>query len=259
MINFVDIMNLYLDKKNIENREKYKDYKGWFSASSAGQCHKKQYYKLNQYEEEPFNRKTKRLLDLGTIVHKGFEEALNWYNDNYLRENEGFVNSNDSVFIKTEERVEIPELNVVGHLDAAYINLDTKNVTLFDLKTIGDWPWKMKFGRKPKPSNSNRYYMQTGTYVLGLKKIYPDFDYNMVIVWYNKNNSMMKEQNIYPDWEHEAKMYWEDLKDSVQLVDSEDSPSEIVEIPPHSAVNIPVETWECNYCNFSKQCKIDTK
>ena len=242
-------MNLYLDKKNIENREKYKEFKGWFSASSAGQCHKKQYYRLNEYDEEPFNRRTKRLLDLGTIVHKRFEDALNWYNREYL---------DDKSMIMTEQRVEIPELNVVGHLDAAHINLDTKRIALFDLKTIGDWPWKMKFGKKPKRGNSNRYYMQAGTYVLGLQKMYPDFEYTMAIVWYNKNNSMMKEQAIYPEWTEEAKVYWEELNLSTRETEFGHVPERIVKVPPFEAVSIPVEKWECDYCNYNKQCRADS-
>ena len=248
MINLIDIMDLYLDKKNIENKEKYKEFKGWFSASSAGQCHKKQYYKINDYVEEPFDRKTKRLLDLGTVVHKRFENSLNWYNREYL---------DSKNMIMTEQRIEIPELNVVGHLDAAYINLDTKKIALFDLKTIGDWPWKMKFGKNKKPNNSNRYYMQAGTYVLGLEKIYPDFEYTMAIVWYNKNNSMMKEQAIYPEWADEAKIYWEELNLSVREEEFGHYPEEITKVQPHEAIGIPVEKWECDYCNFSKQCKLD--
>ena len=243
MINLESIYNLYLDKKNIENRKKYDEFKGWYSASTAGSCHKKQYYKVNDYDEEPFDNKVKRLLRLGTVVHKDFEEALNWYNREYLDER---------ILIMTEQQIKLPELNVVGHLDAVHINLDTENITLFDLKTIGDWPWKMRFGKKKKlGSTSNRYFLQVGTYVLGLKEMYPDFDYEMMIVWYNKNNSMMREQKIYPEWSDEAFMYWEDLKE-------EPLQEDIVSIKPHESINIPVEKWECDYCNYNKQCKIDT-
>jgi|19_taG_2_1085344.scaffolds.fasta_scaffold05341_4 hypothetical protein len=252
MLNLVDIMDLYLDKENIKNKEKYKEFKGWHSASSAGQCHKRQFYKLNEYEEEPFDRRIKRLLDLGTVVHKRFEDSINWYNHEY-------INLDTSVIVMTEQKVIIPGINVVGHLDAVHINLDTQSISLYDLKTIGDWPWKMRFGKTKKGNVSNRYYLQVGTYVLGLKELYPNYDYDMSIVWYNKNNSMMKEQKIYPEWSEEALIYWKDLDESIGSADEGYYPEEIVTIPPHEAPNVPVEKWECDYCNFSKQCKSDIK
>ena len=42
MIDIPKIYNEYLQRKSVENRKKYEKYKGWFSASSAGRCYRKQ-------------------------------------------------------------------------------------------------------------------------------------------------------------------------------------------------------------------------
>ena len=45
MIDIPKIYNEYLQRKNKENRIKYEKYKGWFSASSAGSCYRKQLHR----------------------------------------------------------------------------------------------------------------------------------------------------------------------------------------------------------------------
>ena len=45
MINVEQIYASYLKEKNEKNREKYKEFSGTFSASSAGNCFRKQYLK----------------------------------------------------------------------------------------------------------------------------------------------------------------------------------------------------------------------
>ena len=67
-MNLETIYDAYLDKLQEERKEKYKEYEEWFSGSSAGSCYKKQWYKVCDFEAEPFDIKTKRLLRLGTII-----------------------------------------------------------------------------------------------------------------------------------------------------------------------------------------------
>ena len=62
------IYNSYLLAKQDEHKEKYKDFKGWFSASTAGSCFRKQYYNINGYDGTQPDEKSMRLLRLGTIV-----------------------------------------------------------------------------------------------------------------------------------------------------------------------------------------------
>ena len=58
----------FLRAKQDNHKEKYKDYKGWFSASTAGSCFRKQYYNINEYEGSQPDEKSMRLMRLGTIV-----------------------------------------------------------------------------------------------------------------------------------------------------------------------------------------------
>ena len=55
MIKIEDIYNEYLEKINSTHHERYKDHKGWFSASTAGTCFRKQHLKKIGAEEKPFD------------------------------------------------------------------------------------------------------------------------------------------------------------------------------------------------------------
>ena len=71
------IYSQYIISENKKVREPYKKkFKGWFSASSAGQCFKKQLLRAaGKQGAEPEGR-VGRLLRLGTIVHTDMEIAL---------------------------------------------------------------------------------------------------------------------------------------------------------------------------------------
>ena len=50
----IDIENVYhehLQARQLENSKKYKKFKGYFSASSAGSCYRKQLHKARGDEE----------------------------------------------------------------------------------------------------------------------------------------------------------------------------------------------------------------
>ena len=53
--NIEDIYHNYLtdiqEKRNKQRRDR-DEYRTWFGASSAGSCYKKQYYRVNGYEEK---------------------------------------------------------------------------------------------------------------------------------------------------------------------------------------------------------------
>ena len=51
MKNIESIYADWLSEKNAKNREKYEDFKGTFSASSAGNCFRKQYLKSKGIDE----------------------------------------------------------------------------------------------------------------------------------------------------------------------------------------------------------------
>lgn len=65
MINIENIYHDYLLEEGDKHKEKYTKFKGWYSASSAGSCHRKQWYKINGYEESPYEIRPLRVMRLG--------------------------------------------------------------------------------------------------------------------------------------------------------------------------------------------------
>ena len=47
----ISYYNSFLLKKQDNHKEKYKEFQGWFSASTAGSCFRKQYFNVNQYTD----------------------------------------------------------------------------------------------------------------------------------------------------------------------------------------------------------------
>jgi CRISPR/Cas system-associated exonuclease Cas4 (RecB family) len=237
MINIENIYHDYLLEEGDKHKEKYTKFKGWYSASSAGSCHRKQWYKINGYEESPYEIRPLRVMRLGTLVHKDLEQAIIGYNNKHKI---------DDVTVYSEHRIELPNINVVGHLDLA---VDTEDkLFVYDLKTAHSFKWKKVFGRNIDPNPSVNYQLQLGTYALGLltELDKEKSDVEMGLIWYRKDDSMMKIQTIDKEWIQNAFYYWIELNESI---DEEGKP----EI---GSYNTPVYNWECKYCNYYKiHCK----
>lgn len=263
MLNLETIYDDYLERLQEERKEEYKEYEEWFSGSSAGSCYKKQWYKIKQFEPEPFDLRTKRLLRLGTIVHADIEKAISE------------AEPADGVEVLLEHEVKIDEWNVVGHLDHCFLRRDGNKIEMYvsDLKTLAAFSWTSKFGRKAKKQSINmiptfgHYELQVATYALGmLKSVMPELpkfnsgdhihyeidnlkdSISINIVWYNKNDSKMKTVEISTEALHAAIAYWNDLNDFI----NEDN--NIESIPPDGAIGIPMQGWECKYCQYKKHC-----
>ena len=145
MLDLERIYDVYLDKLQKKREEDNKEYKEWFGGSSAGSCYKKQLYKITDIEAKPFDTRTKRLLRLGTIVHKDFEDAITYFEEEFKSEIEG-------IKVYKEHEVKIPEFNVIGHLDNCIIEYDDdlkeiERISIADLKTLASYSWTKKFGR----------------------------------------------------------------------------------------------------------------
>jgi len=234
MIDIESIYNQYLEHLREENKKKYKDHKGWFSASSAGSCYRKMMYRTMDLEVNSMDIKSNRLLRLGTVLHNDFEEAIN-----------KFKNHTDITYkIYTEHRIEIPELNVVGHLDIGIVNEEDGKIKIYDLKSCGAWKWRMKFGRKPDKNPSINYELQIGTYGIGLGREYDILDIDLSLLWYNKDTSAMREEQVHSMWMEEAFEYWTDLN---EVVEATSKPEELI---PGQSPNVPIYNWECKYCEF---------
>ena len=233
MIHIENVYHEFLLAEGIKHKEKYDKFEGWFSASSAGSCHRKQWYKLNKYEETPHEVRPLRVMRLGTIVHKDIENAVSMYRAS---------NKTDDVIIYSEHRIELPEINVVGHLDLAVNTID--KIYVYDIKTAHSFKWKKIFGRNIDPNPSVNYQLQLGTYALGLMTQLDrkDADIEMGLIWYRKDDSMMKVQLIDTDWIQNAFFYWVELNEAIKEEGK----------PKIGSYNTPVYNWECKYCNYHK-------
>ena len=272
MLDLERIYDVYLDKLQEKREEDNKEYKEWFGGSSAGSCYKKQWYKITGEEATPFDTRTKRLLRLGTIVHKDFEDAITYFEEEFKGEIEG-------IKVYKEHEVKIPEFNVIGHLDNCIIEYDDdlkeiERISIADLKTLASYSWTKKFGRDAKKRGINvhhtmgHYELQTATYALGMLKdlkLVNDLNHRnakteinkiinkvkLNIVWYNKNDSRLKVTEIPVEALEAAIEYWQDLNDFI-----DETPDDVIyAIPPDGSVGIPMQSWECNYCQYSIKCK----
>jgi|TARA_R100000789_G_scaffold100556_2_gene111503 hypothetical protein len=230
----------YLKSKNELHREKYQDYEGYFSASSAGQCFKKQILRANGVPEAQPDGRVLRLLRLGTIVHKDFELALNhWIHKNTSEEEKGEVWS--------EMEMVLDDISVIGHADIVWKR--ENRLEVIDIKTIASYKWTKQFGRiKNRDRNpSVNYELQLGTYALGAANYFevePENIY-MYLVWYKKDDSSMKVIEIPTFWMDNALEYWVNLNEYINI-----SPNG--EDIPVGGENIPVQEWECNYCGYHR-------
>ena len=272
MLDLERIYDVYLDKLQKKREEDNKEYKEWFGGSSAGSCYKKQWYKITGEEATPFDTRTKRLLRLGTIVHKDFEDAITYFEEEFKGEIEG-------IKVYKEHEIKIPEFNVIGHLDNCIIEYDDdlkeiERISIADLKTLASYSWTKKFGRDAKKRGINvhhtmgHYELQTATYALGMLKdlkLVNDLNHRnakteinkiinkvkLNIVWYNKNDSRLKVTEIPVEALEAAIEYWQDLNDFI-----DETPDDVIyAIPPDGAVGVPMQSWECNYCQYSITCK----
>ena len=166
---------------------------------------------------------------LGDLVHNDIQEALIDY-----------ASLNGSQ-IMIEREIQIPDINVRGFLDVIIVEDDA----LYDIKTCNAWKWKGLFGRNPDPDAPVNYNFQLGTYGLWYEKEYGNKLKKLSLLYYNKDNSRMKEKIIPTSYIEKARMYWEDVNKKFKKGN-----------PPIELGVAPVYKWECNvkYCNFYQVC-----
>ena len=230
MLDLFKVYDDYILELKDENFEKrYEGQDTWYHASGAGMCVRKHYYA--QVEGLPSGDKdsnTMRLFRLGDLVHTDMQDALQKYAD-----------ENDvEVFI--EKEITIPRLNVRSFLDAMVL----KDGALYDIKTCNDYKWQSIFGRYGSKEPPQNYAIQLGTYGLYFREKGIKLR-KMALLFYNKNNSRVKELRVPRTYIDMAERYW--LK--VQELFKEGLP------PIHKGL-APVEDWECNakYCSFFEAC-----
>ncbi len=247
----MDIQSIYGAYLSHQNSLREKD-KHVFHASSAGSCYRKQMYSYYDYPSDAKDDKSLRLLRLGTLVHKDMEEALSMYEDKLADMQIGDAPVQRTIHI--EEKVEIEGLNVVGTFDGGERIDDGTNIefNLYDYKTAAAYKWTTKFGRVQNrvASTDTNYKLQLGTYALAVRHKYEPHKINMYLVWYNKNTSQMREQIVSNEWIDKALEYWTEMFEMKEDMGKafED------ELLPEVSFGVPVQDWECRYCQYYSIC-----
>jgi len=237
MLDVESIYHTYLQGQQDFHQEKYDKYKSWFSASSAGSCYRKQLHRTRGDKKTELKPRNMRLLRLGTIVHNDIEKAVtDWYD----------VVRPVHQRVLTEYRIELKELNVIGHLDlCTYDENDAivSNLEVWDYKTIGTYQWRLKYGKGAVNTIKPRYAMQVSTYGMGMMKEMGVRDVTLGLLWYNKDTSTLRKEYIPDVWIENALQYWTELN---EITEDIDNPEEM-EV---GDVGVPFENWECKYCEY---------
>tara|TARA_R110000824_G_scaffold100738_3_gene239416 strand:- start:547 stop:1278 length:732 start_codon:yes stop_codon:yes gene_type:complete len=243
MIDFENIYNEYIKKENAKHKENYVGYEDWFSASSAGSCLKRQYYKHIKTEPTDLpNAQSLRKMRFGTILHKDVENAINWYKEHHKEELE-----KDNMEIVTEYKVKIPDLKVVGHLDFAIKN--NEKAEIYDLKSAHEYTYKLYAKKLGKTSDNRSYNMQVSTYGLAFSLEHDLEDFKCYLLWYNKNDSRMNTKEIPIQYADNALFYWTDVNEIIETI------TEPNQLKRGVDDGVPFEKWQCGFCEFSSICK----
>ena len=252
---FEEIYHDYLLHLNEKNRqERYEGNEGWYHASGAGLCSRKLYFESVERAKptNPASKKSMRIMGLGTAMHKEIQSSLLYYNNyinkeyiNIKEKKEITSNKKKTVTFHIEGEIKIESLNVRGFYDV--ISLDTAGsntnpiVKLHDIKTIGTFAWSKRFS-KTKPVESGHHYLQLGTYGMAIKEQYGSLD-SMSLLYYNKDNSTMRESVVPLTYVDQARRYW-------HVINEEHSKG----LPLFKLGTSPVHKWVCNYCQFKDHC-----
>ena len=200
---FEDIYHEYLVYKNEQNRkERYEGNEGWYHASGAGLCSRKLYYESVEkaVPTNPANKKSLRIMGLGTVMHKEIQDSLIYYNNIYnnihctikeKKEIPSYKKKNlENLNFHIEGEVTISSLNVRGFYDVVSQDSSASDaepiIRLHDIKTIGNFQWGKRFS-KISPVESGHHYLQLGTYGLGIREEFGGLD-SMGLIYYNKDN-----------------------------------------------------------------------
>tara|TARA_R110002051_G_scaffold145245_3_gene218254 strand:- start:21378 stop:22124 length:747 start_codon:yes stop_codon:yes gene_type:complete len=231
------VYHTYLNKEQELNGKKYEKFKGWFGASSAGSCFRKQLHRARGDSRTEIKPRNMRLLRLGTIVHNDLEAAVSDYIN---------VVKPKNMHILLEHRIVLKELNVLGHLDlCTYTDNNNKisNLEVWDYKTCGTYKWRLKYGRGAINKIDRRYAMQVATYGMGMCEQLGTTTSTLGLLWYNKDTSSLRKEFIPDTFMDEAHEYWTELN---EVSDEVEKPEDL----QVGDVGVPFENWECRYCDY---------
>jgi len=243
----------YLKHKNEEHSDRDND--GLFHASSAGSCYRKQLYRIYEFPKDEMDEASYKILRLGTVVHKDFENAIHHHLESNAKE---IMDKKLSIF--SEYKVNLDKYNITGTLDIGEYIQDDAVFNLYDLKTTAAYKWSTMFGIKKNRQPTfeyDKYRMQLATYGMAIKEELEVKELNMFLVFYNKNTSMIREVKVYADeWIEKAENYWEELNNLKTAMGEEHFEEKL---RPGWQLGVPFEDWECKYCNYKTICPSELK
>lgn len=202
------------------------------SASSAGLCHLKHYFKMKEMPKLPVDRKSLKKMRLGTIVHEDVQKSLEYFFNDY------------EIICELPVRYK----SVKGHIDIV-VKVADKKCILIDIKTMAAYSWSLKYGRKANKDAAKWSKLQLATYALGLMETYGYEEVYMYLWNYNKNNSDMRFESIDPEYVKIAADYWNEAE--LRLKSWEDIKYDDMK---WETINAPEFTWECRYCDYANVC-----
>ena len=140
-----------------------------------------------------------------------------------------------------EHGISIPEFNVKGLADIV-VQLGSGEIYVYDIKTIGSWSWRFKFGRKKEIKPSIHQELQLGSYGFAIREEFGRCD-GLFLLYYNKDNSDVKQMEVGLDFIDQSYNYWIRVQDLHKngLPSLQDGES-------------PVMEWECKYCQYKGLC-----
>ena len=143
--------------------------------------------------------------------------------------------------LHTEYPVDIPELNVKGFIDIVVI-METGEVFVYDIKTVGSWSWRYKFGRKNEGNPSIHQELQLGTYGYAIKEEFGRCD-GLFLMCYNKDTSDVRQLEVGLDFVDQSYNFWTRVQDLHKNG-----------LPSKQEGESPVMDWECKYCQYKEHC-----
>ncbi len=142
--------------------------------------------------------------------------------------------------ILIEHPIDIPEMNVKGFIDVVAI-MESGEIFIYDIKTMGSWSWRFKFGRG-KGNPSIHQELQLGTYGYAIREEFGRCD-GLSLICYNKDTSDMHEVGVDLDFIDQSYNFWTRVQDLQKNG-----------MPMLQDGECPVMDWECKYCNYKELC-----
>ena len=216
----VETYNKYLQQ--LEDNKNGNDY---LRASQAGYCLKALKYSYDAIPQNKLPDRVLRQLRIGTIIHEDIQNAFTVPLNSYY---------------SIEKEYYISKLKLSGHAD---IVVSKNNITtIYDIKSIGIYPYKLKFGNKKDTSKLNYLNeLQIGTYGW-MESLISNNKIVLKLIYIKKDDGAVKEIIAPNLWIKKAEKFWNNAYEKVhtdlQFGDT----------------GVPYYQWQCNYCRYNHIC-----